>query len=132
MNELNYRDESYWYLCVSPFVAASFVLLLCLEIAAVKWLLLGKVKAGSYPVDSGFYVRKWFVDQLMSLSLDLIGPLYATLYLNPWYRLLGARLGNTPRSPPRRSSHPICWTSTTMCSWPTRSRWVRLESKPAG
>jgi non-ribosomal peptide synthetase-like protein len=93
MNELNYRDESYWYLLVSPLVAASFVILLCLEIAVVKWLLLGRVKAGKYRIDSGFYVRKWFVDQLMSLSLDLVGPLYATLYLNPWYRLLGARLG---------------------------------------
>jgi len=76
-----------------PLVALSFVILLTLEIAMVKWLLLGRVKPGKYDLNSGFYVRKWFVDQLMELSLDVIGPLYATIYLNPWYRLLGAKLG---------------------------------------
>jgi non-ribosomal peptide synthetase-like protein len=29
----------------------------------------------------------------MDLSLDTLGPLYATIYLAPWYRLLGARVG---------------------------------------
>ncbi len=93
MNELNYRDEGYAYLVVSPLVAMSFVVLLCLEIAAVKWALLGRVTPGKYPLYSGFYLRKWFVDQMLDLSLDVIGPLYSTIYLTPWYRLLGARLG---------------------------------------
>ena len=70
-----------------------FVVLLCLEIALVKWLVLGRVKPGQYDLHSGFSVRKWFVDQLLELSLDVIGELYATIYLSPWYRLLGARLG---------------------------------------
>lgn len=93
MNELNYRDDYYWYLFLAPLVALSFVILLCLEIALVKWVLLGRIKPGRYDLHSGFYVRKWFVDQLMELSLDVIGPLYATIYLAPWYRLLGAKLG---------------------------------------
>jgi non-ribosomal peptide synthetase-like protein len=29
----------------------------------------------------------------MDISLDIMGPLYATLYLNPWYRALGAKMG---------------------------------------
>jgi non-ribosomal peptide synthetase-like protein len=29
----------------------------------------------------------------MAVSLDVIGGLFATLFLNPWYRLLGVRLG---------------------------------------
>ena len=29
----------------------------------------------------------------MNLSLDILGPLYASVYLPPWYRLLGAKLG---------------------------------------
>ncbi len=77
----------------SPLVALSFIVLLCLEIAAIKWLLLGRVRAGTYRLDSWLYVRKWFVDQLMEVSLDFLGPLYATLYLNPWYKLLGAKIG---------------------------------------
>lgn len=93
MNHLNYWDDYYWYLVVSPLVALSFVLLLALEIAAFKWLLLGRVKPGSYAIHSSFYLRKWFVNQLMELSLDVLGPLYSTIYLGPWYRLLGAKLG---------------------------------------
>jgi non-ribosomal peptide synthetase-like protein len=93
MNRLNYWDDYYWYLVVSPAVALSFVVFLCLEIAAIKWLLLGRVKAGTYPLYSSFYLRKWFVSQLLELSLDVLGPLYSTIYLSPWYRLLGAKLG---------------------------------------
>ncbi len=93
MNALNYADNYSWYLMVSPIIALSFVVFLCLEIAAVKWLLLGRVKPGRYSTHSWFYLRKWFVDQLMALSLDVLGPLYATIYLAPWYKLLGAKLG---------------------------------------
>jgi non-ribosomal peptide synthetase-like protein len=93
MNHLNYIDPYYWYLFLSPLVGVSFVVLLCLEIAAVKWLLLGKVNPGRYRLNSLFYFRKWFVDQTMDLSLDILGPLYASIYLSPWYKLLGARIG---------------------------------------
>ena len=94
MAHLNSLDDSYYYLLLSPLVATSFVVLISLEIAAVKWLLLGRVRPGSYPLHYGFYYRKWFVDRLLHLSLDVIGPLYSTLYLAPWYRLLGARIGH--------------------------------------
>lgn len=93
MNELNYLDPYYWYLCLSPLVGLSFVVLLCLEIAILKWLLLGRVTPGRYPLRSFYYFRKWFVDQTMDLSLDVLGPLYASVYLAPWYRLLGAEVG---------------------------------------
>jgi len=93
MNKLNYLDPYYWYLLLAPLVGVSFITLLALEIAALKWLLLGKVQAGTYPLHGLFYLRKWFVDQTLDLSLDILGPLYASVYLTPWYRLLGARLG---------------------------------------
>lgn len=92
MNELNYADDYYRYLFLSPLVGLSFVILLSLEIVAIKWLLLGKVKPGDYPLHSFFYVRKWLVDQTLKLSLDVLGPLYASVYLPPWYRLMGAKL----------------------------------------
>jgi len=63
------------------------------EIVAVKWLLLGRVRAGRYPLHGGFYARKWFVDRLLELSLDVLGPIYGTIYAGPWYRLLGSRVG---------------------------------------
>ena len=93
MNELNYIDPYYWYLLLAPLVGLSFIVILALEIAAVKWLLLGKVKAGRHALPSFYYLRKWFVDQTMDLSLDILGPLYASVYLTPWYKLLGAKLG---------------------------------------
>jgi non-ribosomal peptide synthetase-like protein len=93
MNKLNYIDPYYWYLCLSPLVGVSFVVLLALEIAALKWLLLGRVKPGRLPLHSLAYLRKWFVDQTMELSLDVVGPLYGSVYLAPWYRLLGAKVG---------------------------------------
>ena len=93
MNKLNYLDPYYWYLFLSPLVGVSFVVLLCLEIAALKWLLLGRIKAGNHPLLSSYYLRKWFVDQTLYLSLDILGPLYASVYLTPWYKLLGAKLG---------------------------------------
>jgi non-ribosomal peptide synthetase-like protein len=93
MHYLNLIDDYYYYLVVAPLVAVSFVVFLCLEIAIFKWLLLGRVRAGQYSLFSGFYLRKRFVDQLMELSLDVLSPLYSTIYLAPWYRMLGARLG---------------------------------------
>ena len=93
MNKLNYLDPYYWYLLLAPLVGLSFIALLALEIAVVKWLLLGKVTPGRYPLHSFYYLRKWFVDQTLDLSLDILGPLYASVYLIPWYRLLGAKLG---------------------------------------
>jgi non-ribosomal peptide synthetase-like protein len=93
MNHLNYIDPYYWYLFLSPLVGASFVTFLCLEVVAVKWLLLGKIHPGTYPLNSFYHVRKWFVDKTLELSLDVIGPLYASVYLTPWYKALGATIG---------------------------------------
>jgi non-ribosomal peptide synthetase-like protein len=81
------------YLATAPLVGASFVLLLTTEAVALKWLIVGRVRAGTYPVHGGFYVRNWLVDQLLELSLVYVGQLHATLYLAPWYRALGAKLG---------------------------------------
>jgi len=93
MNRLNYLDPYYWYLLLSPLVGSSFIALLCLEIIALKWLFLGRIRPGRFPLRSWYYLRKWFVDKSLELSLDVIGPLYASVYLSPWYKLLGARIG---------------------------------------
>jgi len=92
MHALEDRVGDY-YLLASPLVAVTFILILATEIVVVKWLLLGRIRAGRYPLSGGFFARKWFVDHLMELSLDVLGPMYATLFLAPWYRLLGCNLG---------------------------------------
>jgi len=90
---VDYSRNDYGFLALTLVVAASFVLLLCFIIALVKWLMLGNVKEGKYPVGSLFYFRKWFFDQLMTLSLQVIGTLYTTLYLQFWFKLLGVKIG---------------------------------------
>ncbi len=85
-----------WYWSVIgavPVLIASFMILLALQIAAAKWILLGRVKPGRYPLHGWFYIRHWFCDQLLRLGLELLFPAYSTLFLPPWLRLLGARVG---------------------------------------
>ncbi len=93
MHELNEHDDWYTYLLLSPIVGLIFVMELAFEIAILKRLLLGTVQPGTYRQHSWFALRKWWIDKLMELSLDVVGPLYATLYLAPWYRALGAKVG---------------------------------------
>ncbi len=81
------------YLLAASLVGASFVLLFAISVVLMKWLLLGRVRAGTYPLHGGFYVRYWFIDQLLKLSLEVMGQIYATLYLARWYRALGAKVG---------------------------------------
>ena len=94
MNALNYLDEYYWYLSVAPLAGLSFIVLLSLEIVAVKWLLLGRVKEGTHRLHTLQYLRRWFFNQTMDLSLDILGPLYASIFLAPWYKMLGAKIGD--------------------------------------
>ena len=93
MAEIDQNTESYQFILLAPLLAVVFVLSMCLQIVVLKWLLVGRVKPGRMPVYSLAYVRHWLVGQLMNLSLDIVNPLYATLYLSPWYRALGVRVG---------------------------------------
>jgi non-ribosomal peptide synthetase-like protein len=93
ITHLDYVTESYHFLWTTLGVGVSFVVLLTLIISGLKWILLGNIKEGKYPVDSFFYYKKWFFDQLMKLSLQVIGTLYTTLYLQFWFKLLGVKMG---------------------------------------
>jgi non-ribosomal peptide synthetase-like protein len=84
--------QALFYLA-APLVGACFILCITTEVVLIKWLLIGRARAGRYPVHGWFYVRNWVVEQLLAFSLDVAGPLHATLFLKPWYRALGARLG---------------------------------------
>ena len=93
MTELDQRTEGYSFLLLSPVLAFSFIVCMCLQIAAAKWILVGRIRPGRHPLLGSFYVRWWLMDKFMQLSLDIVHPLYATVYLNPWYRLLGVKIG---------------------------------------
>jgi non-ribosomal peptide synthetase-like protein len=93
LSQIDPLEETLHYLAVAPLVGGSFVLLLTFGTVALKWLLVGRIAPCRYPVHSGRYIRKWIVDRLLHLSLDVAGSLHATLYLPHWYRALGARIG---------------------------------------
>jgi len=88
-----YKWGLIWGFASALFAGPLGIISFCLGVAAVKSMVLGKVKPGVYRVESSFYLRKWFIDGLLNISRRLLLPLYATLYLPPWLRLLGAKLG---------------------------------------
>lgn len=87
----------------APLAGALFVLATCVCVALGKRLVMPVVKPGIFPVHSSFGLRKWLVDKLIDSSLTMTNTLYATLYVVPWLRLLGAKVG--PRSEVSTVSH---------------------------
>lgn len=80
-----------------PFLAWPTALVLIMAamaiIIAVRWVVLPRVREGSYSVHSWFYVRKWLVGLATEVTLETLNSLYATLFMRYWYRLMGARIG---------------------------------------
>lgn len=93
MIEIDWRSDSFLYLLISPFLALTYVLLMCALTVAAKRLILGSVRPGRYSIHSWFYLRFWFMQQVTDLALSLLHPIYATLYVVPWYRALGVKVG---------------------------------------
>lgn len=69
------------------FIIPAYALL----VVAAKWLILGRYRAGTYPLWGWYYLRFWFVKKLTD-TLPLV-LLSGTPYLVWLYRLLGARIG---------------------------------------
>jgi non-ribosomal peptide synthetase-like protein len=115
ITHLGHMDEGFSFLVVAPLVALSFVIFMCAEVWLFKWLLLGRVKEGRYPVGGWFYARKWFYDQLMLLSLEVIGTFYTTLYLIPWLKALGSKLGPRSEISTIRFIHPDLFEAGQEC-----------------
>jgi non-ribosomal peptide synthetase-like protein len=76
-----------------PLAGLATMLAFCLWVALLKRVVLFRVRPGVYPVESALYLRKWTVDLLMQASRTLAKPLYTTIYLPAWLRLLGAKVG---------------------------------------
>lgn len=96
------------YLFITPSLALAYILLFALQTIIVTRLLQRDVKPGVHPIYSGFYVRKWLADQMMSLSLIVLHPIYATVYVSLLFRALGAKIGkNTEISTASSVTHPL-------------------------
>jgi len=91
--EIDWSTAGYRYLMLEPLLAATYVVLMCVLTVAAKRLLLGKVAPGRYPKASWFYIRYWFLQQINDMALRFLHPIYATLFVGPWYRALGVKVG---------------------------------------
>lgn len=73
--------------------AISFVFFLQLTIIFLKKIIQPSITPGTYRINSDQYLQKFCIDRLMELSLGLTNSLYATLYLAPFLRRMGAKIG---------------------------------------
>ncbi len=73
--------------------ALMLILVTMAVIIATRWLILPRVKPGVYSIHSWFYVRKWIVGLATEVTLETLNSLYATVYMQHWYRLMGAKIG---------------------------------------
>ena len=62
-------------------------------VVAVKWIFIGRIRPGLYREHSGAYLRFWFLTYLLNNTRYIILPIYSTLFLPPFLRLLGAKIG---------------------------------------
>ncbi len=69
-----------------------YVPVACGLVVLFKWLIIGKFKAGEYPLWGLYYFRFWLVKKLVEGAPTQL--LSATPFLNVFYRLLGARIGH--------------------------------------
>jgi len=86
-------DHVGWLIAAVPVAATVTIVAFCLWLVVLNHLFLPSVRPGVYRVSSLFYLRKWASDRLMQISRTLARPLYTTIYLPAWLRLLGAKIG---------------------------------------
>jgi non-ribosomal peptide synthetase-like protein len=82
-----------WALASTIVAVPIGVVWFCLLVAFAKSLILHRATPGVYSVESWYYLRKWTVDLLISDSRGIMLPLFTTIYLPTWLRMLGAKIG---------------------------------------
>jgi non-ribosomal peptide synthetase-like protein len=76
---------------VIPAGAALFLFLYYLCLIVCKKIIMDKIKPGSYPIRSFYYLRHWIIEKMF--DVDEISIMADTLYLPAFLRCLGANLG---------------------------------------
>ena len=80
-------------LVASAIALPLFVVTACLWVALFKAIIQRRATPGIYPLYSMYYMRHWLAYGLMRGTRGAMLPLFTTLYLPPFMRLLGAKLG---------------------------------------
>ncbi|CAF4041777.1 unnamed protein product [Adineta steineri] len=77
----------------SPIVGILYTCLVIVQIIIVRYATVGTLSAGVYSTKSSVYIRKWTFDRLLDIALHVIHTFYATLYMTPFLRILGMKIG---------------------------------------
>ncbi|WP_407482933.1 Pls/PosA family non-ribosomal peptide synthetase [Elizabethkingia meningoseptica] len=86
-------DYNFYYLWQAPILSTIYILLFILVVSFITRLLQINMKPGVYPVYSFTYYRKWVKDQIFNISLIVLHPLFASIYISKFYRMMGAKVG---------------------------------------
>lgn len=81
---------NYWF---EPIYAIGLVFVACVQVLAIKWAVLGKLKPGTYAFPGFLSFRKWFTDKHLELLSSIIVPVYDSLFARPWCVALGMKCG---------------------------------------
>jgi len=73
--------------------APIYVLMTCLVLIVAKRAVVPRFEPGIYPARGWFGVREWVSKDIAALSVALIRTIYCTLYVIPFLRGLGLRIG---------------------------------------
>lgn len=104
----NAEDYNFNYLIYTPLLSIAYLVIFLAIVVTLSRLLQYKVRPGKFPVYSLFYVKKWLADQLLALSLTVLHPIYASVFVAYFFRLLGAKVGkNTEISTASNVTHKL-------------------------
>jgi len=110
---LHYLDDnadsySFYYLYSTPVFSFFYIILFIIEVVLLTRVFKKGITIGTHSVYSRTFIKKWFSDQLFALLLIVIKPIFATVFINRIYRLLGAKVGkNTEISNASNVSHHL-------------------------
>lgn len=106
--DLNSPDYNFNYFVHVPLLTLFYVAVYSVETILFSRILLWGIKPGTYPLFGPIYIRKWLSDQLISVSLIVLHPIYATVFVSSFFRLLGAKIGkNTEISTASNVTHTM-------------------------
>ena len=86
-------DYNFSYLVYAPLLALIYVILYTLQTILLNRVLMNNIRPGTYSIYSWTYYRKWLNEQINSLSLVVIFPFFASVYVSQMFRWLEAKIG---------------------------------------
>lgn len=78
----------------APLILFGSSLLALTFLVAVKWLIVGRLRPGSYETGTPFFYRWLIVHNLFASTTSFLGVYRGTVVLNGFFRLCGARIGH--------------------------------------